>query len=57
MKMTKLDFENLLRRNHYKYYVLTKDDKEAGAGNGGKTLWIVIALVAIIALIAVLMLK
>ena len=30
--MTMLDFENLLRRNHYKYYVLTKDDKEAGAG-------------------------
>ena len=57
MKMTKLDFENLFRRNHYKYYVLTKDDKEAGAGNGGKTLWIVIAVVAIIALIAVLVLK
>lgn len=30
--MTKLDFENLLRRNGYKYYELTEDDKEAGAG-------------------------
>ena len=32
MKMTKLDFEKLLRRTHYKYYVVSKDDEEAGAG-------------------------